>query len=333
MVDFRDGRVNPYATSYGRLINTDKLKKELINYTATLDTGINYGYILEKYNIYFILGLNEKEKDITVFNHPFFFSNHKGQYSLAVDLRQYAKADLYKERIRPDDITKLIDVLRNPVDAQFVINRAMLCGMVATEQTGTVRSSYKALMVSFALFVSTIMNNIVNLGVRERLIVEVFSAFYLYSLLTAKGSFSLDELKEVVSNQLDRTKLYVAINKSQVFEILEPLDKEITNFAELVQVIKTYLPEGQASLIDVKVFNSLIGNMWMGPGGNELLYIALENVGTWMTIFYYSLEELTYKKTRIMEMIKKFGLKSLSADSKKNFDIFLKECNPLNKDI
>lgn len=52
-----------------------------------------------------------------------------------------------------------------------------------------------------------------------------------------------------------------------------------------------------------------------------------------MTIFYYSLEELTYKKTRIMEMIKKFGLKSLSADSKKNFDIFLKECNPLNKDI
>lgn len=327
MTDFQNGRINPYATSYGLLTNSDKIKSELLKYIVTLDGDLSYNYKLEGYQLYFILGLNEQEKNLPIFNHPFFFSNHKMRASIAVDLRQYARAEITKERLKPLDISSIREVVRNPVDAGFVVNRALLCGLVATDSLGYIRSSFKPLMVSYALFVSTIINNIVGLNVKDRLTVEIISAYYFFSLLSKETDYDIDELKDVVTNQLDKVKLTITVNKSLVYDVLEPLDKRITNFEDLLKTIKIYIPEAQASLIDVKVFNSLIGNMWMGPGGNELIYIALENVGTWITIFYYSLEELTYKRTRLMEMIKKFGLKNLSTKSKVDIDNALKDLN------
>lgn len=332
MLDLKEGRINPYATTLGRLINTDKLKNGLVKYSALMGEQLNYNYVLENFNLYFILGLNSDEKDLPLFNHPFFFYNHKMKSSLAIDLRQYANQDLAKERYLPEDITELKSVLRNPTDAGFIVNRALLSGIVANNNLGYLRSSYKPIMISYAMFISTVINNIVNLPVRERITVEVISAFYMFSMLSNKGNYELEELKEVVTNQLDKAKLFIVVNKSLIQEILTPVDN-INSFPELLESIKKNLPEAQASLIDLRVFNNLIGNMWMGPVGNELLPVALEHPATWLTIFYYSLEEVTYKRTRIMELIKKFGLKSLTSKSKMDFDNVLKECNPLGKEL
>ena len=322
-INLKEGRINPYATTMGLLLNNEKLKNSLTQYTV-ISGDLSFGYRLEGLKIYIITGYREEEKEIPLFNHPYLFYNSKFQPSLAIDLRSYCKPDLSKERLNYMEIN-LDEVLKDPRGVEFVMNRALLVGMVATNQLGYIRGSYKPLMISFGCFVGNICNTMVNLDVVNRITVEVLSCFYFYGLLVNKEQYKLEEFKNIVASQLDKAKLNIVVTRPMVEKILASVDY-INTFPELINAIKSNLPDAQASLIDLRVFNSLLGNLWIGPGGNELIPIALDNLATWMIIFYYSLEETTYKRTRIMEIIKKFSLKSISSKSKLEFDEFFKEC-------
>lgn len=322
-INLKEGRINPYATTMGLLLNNEKIKNSLMKYTA-ISGDLSFGYRLDGLKIYLITGYRGEEKEIPLFNHPYLFYNNKFQPSIAVDLRSYCKPDLSKERLSYMEIN-LDEVLKDTRGVEFVMNRALLVGMTATNQLGYIRGSYKPLMISFGCFVGNIANTMVNLDVVNRITVEVLSCFYFYGLLVDKDKYGLEELKNVVASQLDKAKLNIVVTRPMVEKILSNVNF-IYTFPELISAIKDNLPEAQASLIDLRVFNSLLGNLWIGPGGNELIPIALDNLATWMIIFYYSLEETTYKRTRIMEIIKKFSLKSISSKSKLEFDEFFKEC-------
>ena len=98
--------IDPYLTSYGRLINIENLKKELLKYVITNDSNLNYEYATEDQSkLVFITGYNSEEKELPLFEHPIIIKdmkNNRGDLYLEIQIQNPSnltekQIELYEE--------------------------------------------------------------------------------------------------------------------------------------------------------------------------------------------------------------------------------------------
>ena len=86
-------RALPYETYFGSKISVDKVKQELTKYLGSVDViPLQYEYVIDnKFKLAFIIGKNQDEKELPMWEHPILIDNIKNGPVLAIDLRRYVK--------------------------------------------------------------------------------------------------------------------------------------------------------------------------------------------------------------------------------------------------
>ena len=308
--------LDPYLTSYGMLVNTSKIRKELLNYLAST-TLRNLNYEFQDYpntKLIFITGCTQDEKDLTVFDHPIIIE-YKGKNYVVSDIRKYVK----QLQDQPISITENVRDLAN---ATFVINRALFLLDFVDEKRGQYRLFYKSAITAYAEFMSYVANTAIPLTPAEFFAVKYVCAWFGYTLFL--DSEDVDDSRDQIEAFLNTIKVGVRANKELAKSVMNAM-KDIPykpTIENLTDRIKAVMNPDKAKVISSNLLVNIISNMWYGHGGSETMVICLEHMPTWLSLIYVALANNNFKKTRLATILLKFNRDINITDYCKNIQLF-----------
>lgn len=289
---------SPYETTYGQMINTAKLQKDLVKYIGyTRNNNLNYEYHnTDGTNLVFILGVDADEQELPIWEHPFLFNDINNKPTVAVDLRKFVK------KVNEQPMT-IEEVIKDSGSVQFLILNALLTTDYRDGNFGYFRTFNKPVATSFSYVMSHMVNSIVGLNPVEKVHVEIVLAHYINMLLT-DSSEKEDMVHQIVA-RISNMKLSVPVNNKSIEAVMLKIEHNVSDFDGLMENIKTVLPEEKRDLIDVNSFINVISNIWYGPGNAETVVMSVEHLPTWMTLAYINVADKSFKRTRLATMLDK----------------------------
>lgn len=311
-------KLSPYQTTYGEMVNTSKLVKDLVKYLAsTRNTNLNYEFQnTSECKLVFILGIDQEEKDLPLWEHPLVLKDLNNNNVVAVDLRKFVK----KIDEQPMSVTEII---KDPSSVNFLIVNALTTMDYVDGNFGYFRDYTKAMATSFSYVVSHLVNSIVGLNPVEKVYVEIVLAHYVNMLLSDTSDKS--DLVPSLIARISNMKLSIPVNKKSVEVVMGKINHDVSDIDDLMDNIKIVLPEEKRTLIDVNALINVISNIWYGPGNSETIVISLEHLPTWLTLVYTSIADKGFKRTRLAMMLDKFSRQIGSKEFEKDFGNYVKE--------
>ena len=175
--------LDPYSTSYGALVNTSRIKKDLLNYVATTPlSNLNYEFQdYPKTKLVFITGCTQEERDLAVFDHTTIIE-YKGIKYIVADLRKYV-------RQLNDQPISLTEIIKDLANATYIINRSIFIMDFVDEKLGIYRKFYKPSITAYAEFISYIVNTAITLTPQEFYSVKFVATWFGYSLFATEEDF------------------------------------------------------------------------------------------------------------------------------------------------
>ena len=317
---------DPYSTSYGKLINKERVTKELTKYLISTSDSRNYEFKNSTdCRLLFITGCNPDEKDLQIFNQPLVFKNMKNEYYVAVDLRKYVRQN-------DKEFIYLQDEFKDKAGCKFLTVAACFISDFVSEEFGAYRPVYKGVTAAYAMFISYLVDNVIKLNPAEKIALEINVMWFANLLLipSAKKSEYHDSIIAKISN----TKLSIPTNRKMVANVLEgkeSMDLELS-VEGLITLIKASLPDEKKELITEGVLLNMLANVWCGPGGNETIIMALECMPLWIALVYTCCEDLTYKRTKLSTIFEKYSKSIENKDLVKTLDLVMKEKRMTHED-
>lgn len=311
--------LDPYLTSYGMLVNTSKIRKELLSYLASTPLR-NLNYEFQDYpntKLVFITGCIQEEKDLVVFDHPVLIE-YKGKNYVVSDIRKYIKQ-------LSDQPLNLTDSIRDLANATFVIDRALFLADFVDEKIGQYRRFYKSSITAYAEFMSYVANTAIPLTPTEFFAVKYVCAWFGYTLYL--DSEDVDAAYDQIEAFLNTIKVGVKANKELAKTVMAAM-KEIPykpTIENLTDRIKAVMNPDKAKVISSNLLVNIISNMWYGHGGSETMVICLEHMPTWLSLIYVALNNNNFKKTRLATVLLKFNKDINITDYCKSIQLFTKE--------
>lgn len=314
---------DPYQTSLGKLIDTDKVIKEIQRYLITTKNyNLNYEYMAtssssDNVRLVFITGCDEDEKELPVWSYPLVFEDMKKTQTIAVDLRKFTK-DLKNQPLT------LESVMRDEGSSKFLINTALIMADFITENFGAYRPVYNNVTIAYGMLISYLVTSCVALNPIEHLDVEL-AATYFANLLLTPGTEYLD-YRDAIIARMSNSKFSLPITKKSIAALLDKIEAvDDLTIAGLIRTIQYVLPEEKKGLITDNLLISLLGNMWYGNGVNDALVIGLEYMPLWIALCYTALGDKTYKRARLSTVLEKSNRHIGVKDFLKVMDLVMKE--------
>jgi hypothetical protein len=264
----------------------------------------------------FILGYNEEERSLPIWDHPLVMKDVNGTSTIVTDLRKYVK----KIDEQPFNIS---DVIKDKASAEFLVIRTLLTADYIDGNYGIYRNINETIVPAFALVISSVINNMVALNPVERVNIEIVLSHYLNVFLT--NSENIEENIPNIVAKILKSKLSIPVNRKSVETIVFNIKHDISNIEDLLENIRKVISEDKASFINSSILVNLLSNIWYGPGGSETIMMGLEDVPTWSALVYVSLLDKSFKRTRLSMLIEKSARKLNSSEFEKQMKIYLKE--------
>ena len=308
--------INPYDTNYGKLLDITNIKKELIRFEM-LRKNDNLNYEIpngENHRYLFITGKDQDEIDLPIWTQPLVFQNIEKENIIAVDLRKYVKKDI--------DIN-LLDSVKDKNNFDYLILESLIIGDFIEGNYGIFNNITKNITLGFSTVIANIVNSIVSLDPVEKTNVEIITAIYANMLLVeGDGRDYIDGILARVS----KTKFTIPISHKYIEKLVNipELDLYASTYVGLVNNIKIIL-DTKSSLIDETILLNAISNIWYGHGSSESVMIATEHMPTWITLMYTSLNNKSYKKTRLAMLLEKNKRNIKPDDVIKYIELYLKD--------
>lgn len=311
---------NPYHTTYGRFINTTKIKESLDKYvTLNKDINLSYEYFIdtdEELRIVFITGYNSDEQELPIWEHPLVFESMDKVIVVAVDVRKYVKPN-------SELSSKLSDIVKDASNLNFNIIRTLLTAEYAVGNTRVIKNGNKTMSMGMALWLSNIINTIVTLNPVEKLHVEIAIAFSI-NMMTISEDDRADSA-HVAEARILSYRLSLPVSKTAMKVVVDKLNINVTDIDKLVDNIRSVLPAEKAKIIDTNGVVNLVNNSWFGPGGVETVMMALENLPTWIALLYIALSDKTFKRSKIATALDKISAKIKAKEFIRYVEIYIKE--------
>ena len=292
--------IDPYNTTYGQMINKEKVIKEIISYLSIKgNRNLNYEFI-NKGNVKYIyvLGVDEEERSFPIWDQPMLFK-HGNDTIIATDLRKYVQ----KIKAQP---LNLYDVVKDHSAVEYLTNAATIMGDFTNGEIGNYKKLFNGTAVAYAALTGHVINTMVSLNPLERVNVEIAASFVAHAqLLDIGNNESISMYTESILNRIISTRLSMPVSASMVKSIEYPHSLE-NGIASYVEFYKSVLPEEKAGMITDRVFINLLGNLWYGPGGNETLIMSMECMPLFMSLTYTLLSDNSFKKQRLAMIMNYF---------------------------
>ena len=311
--------IDPYSTSYGKLINKDKISKELTKYLITTRNGnFNYEYQnIEENDIVYILGFDQNEQDLPMFTHPIVFKDMKEREHIGIDLRKYVK-------FIGEQPLNIEEVYKDSAGCKFLITSSIVISDFLAEHLEEYRKIFKSVTSAYAVLVSNIVDMVIKLNPLEKYDLEIAIAYYANLLLVSTKN--IEEFRDSIIARLNNTKFSLPNNKKHIETIVINLEKIITEYSivGLINVIKAILPEEKAELINESIFVNMLSNLWFGPGNNETIIMALECMPLWIALVYSCVDDVTFKRSKLSTIFDKYSKNIDSKELVKTMELIIK---------
>lgn len=285
---------DPYQTSYGKFINIEGLKKDLVKYVITNNSNLNYEYLSDSnVRLVFITGYNVEEKELPLFEHPVIVEDVRGNKVVCVDVRKYV-------RQHNEQALYLKDIVKDKSSLNYLVIRAISMCDYINGDFGAYRPIYKNISLGYAVVVSNVINAIVGLNPMEKVNVELAIAFHFNTLITDSDVNGKDG---AILSRLEQIKFSIPVNKKHIAMTIERLNSDDRSIAGLISKVKEVLPEEKSALITQGVLVNLLSNVWYGAGGSESVLMGLEHVPSWIALMYSATVDKTYKRSRLATIL------------------------------
>lgn len=308
---------NPYDTSFGSLINIKPVEEKLTKFLITNGGNLNYEYdASEDANLVFITGKDDEEKALPLWEHPVVFNDHKGNITVAVDLRKFVK-------VTTEDVLSLSSIVRDNSGFQFTVLETLITYEYVSGNYGRFRSVERTIHSGFAYWIADSLSAGIMLTPDEKVKTEVAILLYI-NLMMVNGEIGNEEINTAII-KIANSKLSLPLNIKTVTNIVATLNKSISSIDDLVNNIKIVLGESKAVMLDTNVLVNILSTSWFGPGGSETIIIATEDIATWIAMLFVSAEDNTYKRTRLSTILNKYKTKIKLNDFVKYIELYMKE--------
>lgn len=286
--------VDPYLTTYGKLINVENIKKELVKYIISNSDYLGYEYTTDSdIKMIFITGYNEEERNLPLFEHPIIVNDVRNTPIVCLDVRKYVRQ--HKEQAE-----NIRDIAKDTSSLHFILIRAVATADFINNDFGLYRPVYKNYTVGYSLLISSIVNGIVGLNPVEKLNVELAVGFHFNTLITDSDVNGRDGS---IIARLEQCKFSLPSTKKHIMSVIEHLDSSDRTIVGLVNKIMKALPEEKSVLITQGVLVNMLANIWYGAGTSETTLMSLENVPTWIALMYSATVDKTYKRSRLASIL------------------------------
>lgn len=307
-------KISPYDTTYGHMINISKVIKELQQYLIITNAkNLNYEFAqTNKTHLVFITGFSKEEQALPVFEHPVVYKNLHDELTVCIDVRQY----VIKSDEQPINI---IENLRDKNAGLFVVTRGLITYDFALDNLGKFRNLNKSITASFGLLISNLINIMVNLDPLERTNVELVAGHYINAMMS-----NVDN-KEAIAARLANTRFTLLTPQRNVLILLDSINLEVSTFEQLVENIKSVLPDGKKQLITTTVIVNAVSSYWYGPGRSETMVIGLEHVPTWITLLLSCVTDVSFKHSKLATILAKYNKNIEASEIPKWFKLYIQE--------
>lgn len=311
--------VDPYSTSYGRLLNKDRITKELTKFLITTQhRNLNYEFSNgENNDIFYIIGLDQNEQDLPIFNQPMVFTDMKNFIHIAVDLRKYVKP--VKEQP-----LNLEEIYKDAASCKFLINSSLIMSDFLGENYGDYKKVTVSVTMAYAILVSHIVDMIIKLNPLEKYDVEIAAAYFANLLLIP--SLKIEEYRDAIIARLSNARFSLPANKKHIASVIENLEQNEINYSidGLIRIIQSVLPEEKSDLLNESIFLNMLSNLWFGPGTNETIVMALESMPLWIALVYCCVDDVTYKRSKLSTIFDKYSKNIDSKEFVKSMELIIK---------
>ena len=316
----------PYDTSYGKKIYNNGIRLSLFKYLSLVDVdSLQYEYVSEsKTKLVFILGKNEDEKRLPVFDQPCLVDDLRGGNVVAIDLRSYIRA--IKDG---DDILHIADVAKDSAQINFLVLYGLLSIEYYDGHLAVTSNVAKNIMASYAMFIGGVLTNTLNLSMLEQVNTYCYAALYANLLLS--DSEDIEEMANLTAVRAASVKLGTALAKDAILsmfnssDMIELYKKHGKSLDLLVELIRQGIAPEKAGLVNlVSIFNS-ISTMWYGPGGSNTMVLSLEYMPAWISLVVMSTADITYKRSRLTTLLSKYDKSIRIAELDKYFLKYLND--------
>lgn len=298
--------IDPYETTYGKVINKVRLIKDIQSYIVRSDDSLCYEFVnTGDSKLAIITGYNEEERSLPIFDHPLIIKDVKDNNIVVVDVRKYIKP------VKDEQPYTLSDLVKDGAGYKFSILRGLLMADFLNHDYGNLRQVYPAISMSYAAVLATLINGYCTLNPEEIVFVELACAYFVNTLFVDRDD--IDDLKQNILARISSFRYSLPVTKTTVQRLLGDTQYLGQDLEGLLGLIKQVLPPEKAELINDSVLVNLLSNAWFGPGGGETLVIGLEHMPTWIATVFVSLDSLTYKRAKLSSILAKY---SKSIDSK-----------------
>lgn len=325
--EFNNSVFNPYSTTVGRLKYKDmqNVVKQIKDFMLKQEynkEALSYGMKIERFTPIILIGKEEGEDYIPLFDFPLIVSDSFNNDYLVIDLRQYVSKDKLKttDVQHIDSFGEVMSRLDNP---KILLRMAAIMGKLANGEFGSLGSIYGVLGQHYISYLASVYDNVIKLDPRSLVEFRCLAALFFFMLtnpgevqdhnhgdiqLILKNKFGIEDwfLKE--QNSFETMYCDYAV----IMQNIVPEDKHCLYVLE--KLTKAILQPLYAEKFNVGVINSSISNHWSFAGKNLTMPIALENVCLFAALLEACMINNSFKNSRFYQFVFKGRLKTNNYD-------------------
>lgn len=237
---------------------------------------------------------------VAYFNHPLRMSSPKDdEVVLAVDVRNFGKWS------QPHSAY----VVRNRTEYLWSISRATLNAAWMQGAVETIRDISTVPMAVYCDLIAQVVQRRFALDNAERLQVQAVAAYFYQCLFTDATEFSQMQMSKMMGLIAQVTRIPVQTVMNWLEEM--PPIRDIHGFC---QACKSLTGSVALSDFNVRVLLEIVGGTWFGTNSREIIAVALEHPPTWVMIVTASLTEVTFMRSTLATISKRYDKGSAVKD-------------------
>ncbi len=140
-----------------------------------------------------------------------------------------------------------------------------------------------------------------NLNIVDHYTIQLASGIYFYTLFEDRLKNNSPEFITKVSIQLSRSLNVKAMDVRDIAEKLSAV--ELTDIESLCSSIKLLLNNVRVKDLNFITLASMMGGLWYGPQGRELINVSLENPPTLMALIFHAYSDRGFRKTGLGQLL------------------------------
>ena len=303
--------LEPYQTTFGSLLNVEKIKKELLDvfYMEENLKKMNLGVFgTSDYKCVFLTGAYPVEKDVSLFDHPVTVTADDVNY-IVTDIRHITKN---QNKLTTDTIS-INDYIKDIGLFKFYLYRAvMMATTLQDKNTSKINSLGDLPMLVYGGMFGFLLSTRLNLMPAQRISIEIASMYFYYSL--NKDSLSTLDMS-LFSKKLQSL---LGIKPSVTLEVIKNIDGKFDTIEDLVNVYKTIIGGLGADTLDKGLIYQLVAQMWYGYKAPSIMAVAVEHIPTWVSLCLAILSNKSYKHVNLFKVMDRYAKKGRGDKFTKN---------------